>query len=492
MINSIELILPALRVHMGDWIYYVTFLGMEQIADRIEFAEEFHQSPTLKMLIQREITDRSQHISDYLLKQPQRFFNSLIVGVYGGSPIWQEFKIDTNSEFDAALLPLHLEGSLGVLRLNGEERLFAIDGQHRVQGIRKALEENKELKSEEVSVIFVSHRNNPEGMERTRRLFATLNRYAKPVKKSEIIALDEDDTIAIVTRDLVEEHALFCDQFLFKTEMKPDIRLETRNIFELVKRDFILNEITLSKNVIVRVKKKDFVWLIIDYERKQTYTVRKEKNELKIYYQKISTAKTKSISRNDGNNITSIITLYDVLETVLREKGKTWNNFKKFRPNPLTVKQYYNRAVKFWNTMVEFFPPLKEFKETPPGKSVAAQYRNESGGNLLFRPVGLEIVATVVREAINNGMTEREAIKRVSKISMDLTNEPWVGLLWDKTNQRMLTDSPNKKVAKQLLFYNIGGDLKKINTDEEKVRKEYAGLLKKEETEVELPRLYTS
>ncbi len=487
-----ELTLPALRARMGDWVYYVTFLQMEEIAQRIELAEDIHSSFTLKDMIQRQITDRSNPISEYLLNQTQRFFNSLIVGVYGDSPNWLELAIESNRQFDAETLPLYLEGALGILQLDGKEKLFAIDGQHRVQGIKKALEENNELKREEVSIIFVAHRKGPDGLERTRRLFTTLNRYAKPVKKSEIIALDEDDTIAIVTRDLVEEHPLFCDQFLFKTEIKPDIRLETRNIFELVKRDFILNEITLSKNVKVRVKKKDFVWQIIDYERKQTYTVRKEKNELKIYYQKISTAKTKSISRNDGNNITSIITLYDVLETVLRNKEKKWHDFKRFRPNPLVISHYYDRAVKFWDTMVEFFPPLKEFKETPPGKSVAAQYRSESGGNMLFRPVGLEIVATVIREAINHGMTEKEAIKRVSKISMDLTNEPWIGLLWDKTNQRMLTDSPNKKVAKQLLFYNIGGDLQKINTDEEKVRKEYAGLLKKEEAEVELPQLYTS
>ena len=164
------LVLPALRVNMGDWVYYVTFLGMEEIARRIEFAEEIHPSSTLKMLIQREITDRSKNISEYLLNQPQRFFNSLIIGVYGGSPNWHEFKSDTKLEFDEELLPLHIEGALGILRLNGEETLFAIDGQHRVEGIKNALKENSELKREEVTAIFVSHSNDSEGMERTRRL----------------------------------------------------------------------------------------------------------------------------------------------------------------------------------------------------------------------------------------------------------------------------------------------------------------------------------
>lgn len=46
-------------------------------------------------------------------------------------------------------------------------------------------------------------------MERSRRLFTTLNRYAKPVSKTDIIALDEDDIVAIVTRMLMEEYPLF-------------------------------------------------------------------------------------------------------------------------------------------------------------------------------------------------------------------------------------------------------------------------------------------
>ena len=48
MDNNTELILPALRVHMGDWIYYVTFLGMEQIADRMSLQRTFIQVQHLK------------------------------------------------------------------------------------------------------------------------------------------------------------------------------------------------------------------------------------------------------------------------------------------------------------------------------------------------------------------------------------------------------------------------------------------------------------
>ena len=418
MKDSKELIIPALRAHMGDWIYYVTFLRMDQIADQIHIAQEIHTSNVLKDMIQREITNRAGQISDYLLKQPQRFFNSLIVGVYGGSPNWYELKIGTNPRFNAPVLPRELAGVLGVLRLDGTQTLFAIDGQHRLQGIKQALKANDELKQEEVSVIFVAHRNDSDGLERTRRLFTTLNRYAKPVSKSEIVALDEDDILAITTRELVEKHPLF--------------------------------------------------------------------------QEKISLAKTKAVAVKDNRSFTTIITLYDVLEILFRKQGRGWNEFKRHRPADDYISNFYFKSAQFWDTMVEHFPPLAEVLTSQPGENVAGRYRHREGGHLLFRPVGLLIIAHVVRQAKDSGLPEKEAIKRISEISMELTDEPWVGLLWDKINQRMISGPPPQKVAKHLLFYNIGGDLDQINTNEEKLRREYAGLINRIPSEVTLVRFYSS
>ena len=418
MKDSKELIIPALRAHMGDWIYYVTFLRMDQIADQIHIAQEIHTSNVLKDMIQRQITNRAGQISEYLLKQPQRFFNTLIVGVYGGSPDWYELAIGPNPHFDAPALPPELDGVLGVLRLDGTQTFFAIDGQHRVQGIKQALKKNENLKTEEVGVIFVAHQTGPDGMERTRRLFTTLNRYAKPVSKSEIVALDEDDILAITTRELVEKHPLF--------------------------------------------------------------------------QEKISLAKTKAVAVKDNRSFTTIITLYDVLEILFRKKGRGWSEFKRHRPADDDISNFYVKSAQFWDTMVEHFPPLSEVLKSQPGENVAGRYRHREGGHLLFRPVGLLIVAHVVRQAKDSGLAEKEAIKRISEISMELTNEPWVGLLWDKTNRRMISGPPPQKVAKELLFYNIGGDMDQINTSEEKLRREYAGLINRTPSEVTLARFYSS
>lgn len=205
--------LPSLRGRFGDWAYYATLMKLEQVANRIDYAKDIHSSERLSELIQRELRGgRAREIRDYLRTNNDRFFNSLVVAIYDGSPGWHELDIspqgdDINPE-DLDDTALH---SIGFLSITNDEKIFALDGQHRLAGIQEALKDDPELGSEELSVIFVAHHNTPQGMQRTRKLFTTLNKQAKPVKKSEIIALDESDVMAIATRHLVENHQYFND-----------------------------------------------------------------------------------------------------------------------------------------------------------------------------------------------------------------------------------------------------------------------------------------
>lgn len=206
-----ELRVPALKAHIGDWIYYAAFLKIRDIAQRVFLAEEIHTHQGLRDMIQRAI-DESRHaeaIKQYLLNKPQRFFNALVIGVYGGAPNFLELELHQGPRFDPTGLPDYFEGAFGILQFSGDEKLFAIDGQHRVVGIKKAVAQSQALGEEEVIALFVPHSHDAAGMERSRRLFTTLNRYAKPVSKMDIIALDEDDIVAIVTRMLVEQYNLF-------------------------------------------------------------------------------------------------------------------------------------------------------------------------------------------------------------------------------------------------------------------------------------------
>lgn len=202
-----------MRGVMGDWIYYVTLLPFQEISNRIKRTEEIHSSLLLREMIQRALTPRSKTIATYLKTQPQHFFNAIVVGVYEGQPEWHQLNVRKSDLFDPANLETRVANSLGILTLSGEEKLFAIDGQHRVEGIKQFVKEleGEKLKGleDEICAIFVAHSNQPTGLQKTRRLFATLNRYAKPVSLMEIIALDEDDVVAITCRDLLETHSLF-------------------------------------------------------------------------------------------------------------------------------------------------------------------------------------------------------------------------------------------------------------------------------------------
>ena len=412
------LFLPALRARMGDWVYYVSFMQMGAIAARISVVDDIHTGESLKDWLQRMLTKNSTKIAQYLLGQEQRLFNAIVVGTYGGRPNWHEISVKGKGKL--VEVPENMEGVMGFLELQGNETLFAIDGQHRVKGIKEALIEDATLGFEEVCTIFVkgvtAHKRSkdPEGFQRTRRLFSTLNRYAKPVQKRDIIALDEDDVIAIITRRLLEEHPLLTD--------------------------------------------------------------------------KVSMVATKSMSPHDKSNLTTIVTLYDVMNIVLRDRYRGWEDYKRWRPPESDVEEFFRKATLFWDRMCRSFKPLRDLKDSSHGDYVASKYRSPGGGHLLFRPIGLLLVARVIAD-LSADMSDAAAVSRVANSPTDLSKAPWVGLLWDAANERMLTAGENQKVGLQLLYHALGGDLGRSSyrTTAAELKEELAGILKRDVSGVRLP-----
>lgn len=204
-------VLPALRGRFGDWIYYSSMMPLSLMADNVSYVKDVHKSKQLSDMVQRTLKNkRLDDIVRYLHEEDDRFFNSLVLAVYGGTPRWFPAEMQSNSSsFELTKFPGELKNSVGFLRFAGEEKIIAIDGQHRLGGIKEHVESNGPG-DDLVPVIFVAHNSaNERTMERTRRLFTALNKHAQAVKKSEIIALDENDLMAIVTRRLVEYHPWF-------------------------------------------------------------------------------------------------------------------------------------------------------------------------------------------------------------------------------------------------------------------------------------------
>lgn len=216
-------IIPVIKAHMGGRDYYLGKMSMQDIAAKIQFYSDLRESKELETMLQRELKKRSLEMTEYLLKQPERFYGAIIIASWGGKPSYKEIQMEDHPILSGT------EFKYGVLVFDGKQEYFALDGQHRLKSIKEAINTDQSLRSEEVAVIIIPHEQTEEGNVKTRRLFHTLNRYAKPTTTGENISLDEDNVISIVTRMLVRNVPL----------LRPDLlELEKGNIAKSQSKQF--------------------------------------------------------------------------------------------------------------------------------------------------------------------------------------------------------------------------------------------------------------
>jgi DNA sulfur modification protein DndB len=412
--------IPAIRAKIGDWVYYIGALSFGEITSCVKKIDnELHKSEGLSDAIQRSITDNYKNIKDYILNQEERFFNSLVLAIYDGDPEWIEVELAFE---DAEYF------NIGFLKLNGEEKIFPVDGQHRVEGIKSAVTENQNLLKEKIPVIFIGHQNNAEGMQRTRRLFSTLNRYAKPVSMSDIVALDEDDSAAIITRFLVENFDLFMGDKIVASQQK----------------------------AIPDHNKKCITSLITLYECNLELT--------KFFF-------------------------IEKLKNTSAYKEVSWNDFKKFRPNNLILEELIRFVESYWGSFIRTIEDIDIFL-TSDKKDSALEFRNnDNGGNILFRPVGLvPFVQATLKEAKIYHLTDSvkindlnffdEVLAPFADIDFVLAGVPWKNVVWDPINKIMKTGI-SKKLIKLLFFYsaNLQNQENITSTETIFMKKNYASAI---------------
>jgi len=393
---------PALRCEMGDWIYYITYLRFSDVSIWIKQTDEVHKSERLRDMIQREIRSRVNPIVEYLVEQKERFFNAIVVGVYGGSPQWFPIKVGDSPVLGASDLDEESRASIGLLRLEGGEKLFAIDGQHRVVAIKKVLEQTKSLKSEEVCAIFVSHSIDEVGMRRTRRLFSTLNRYAVPVSKGEIVALSEDDAFAITTRRLVEEFTL------------------------------------------LKSGKKDQIGF--------------------VHFGK--TTPLPQTDRTSLTSLLSLYEIVTTLHIPFSDKAarRQMEKLKHRRPTETTLKSIYAQQTKYWALLVKQFSEYRELFDSAPKDHIAAKYRSSNGGHFMFRPAGQQAFARATRTIMDRGISMAKSVEALSRCPMSLASPPWSGVLWN-TATRRISSKTSKLLIDGLLLHYAGQKPRKSDFD---------------------------
>ena len=435
---------PALRAHMGDWTYYIVKMRMREVAAEVKFGSEVHNDYTLDEAIQRTIRESrvKTEIVSFLTGRDDRFFSSLVVAATGGSPKFYPVSIDDDPQFAIFSDEPSIEESFGVLRFSGDQSYYALDGQHRLKAIKTLLQPEDEservepplnFENEEISVLMVirpQDTSEDDWLQSYRRLFSSLNRYARPTDADTNIIMDEDDVFAILTRRLIAHHGFF---------KAPGRHLDSLRV------------------------------------------------------------QTKGASLREGtSHFTTLRQLYamnEVLLTTYARDNNGWGcgigretdvkRFKRFRPQEDYIDELFDELSVYWDALIEAIPDL-----TSSEPSEAKNHEDETADNVLFWPIGQDVMITIARALLNRipnptqNPTREEAItalEPLGKVDWRLYHVPWRGLLLvpaptranpDRWSMRNESRKQATDTAKRVLRWITG-----LDENEDELRDEYQSRL---------------
>ena len=205
----------AIKGRLGTTDYWIVSMKAGELIRAVKFPKEMEgwDNMSIDEYYQRKINYnrvRSQ-IAPYLAKDKDRFFGAIIVTVMNPENI----SFEPLSALAKELPNLYsgITRDMGVLTFSGEEIFVPLDGQHRVKAIEFAItgkdNEGKsinnikpcaELTKEDVTVIFI-----PYNVQKSRKIFTRVNRYARQTTKGQSIIMDDDDIIAVLARRVADD-----------------------------------------------------------------------------------------------------------------------------------------------------------------------------------------------------------------------------------------------------------------------------------------------
>lgn len=381
-------IFPGLRASMGRWNYFIVKMSLRDVAAHIKFATEGFEGSTLDRALQRELNESraKEEIVSYLTGQPDRFFNSIVIAAIGGEPQWFPVSMADDPRFELMADDPVLSNSFGLLRFNGQEKYYALDGQHRLKAIRELVRPDSDVyhqrpdgfDDEELSVVLVvpgDAEDDGEFRRRFRRLFGHLNRYAKPMDLATSIIMDEDDAIAIGTRRLISEHPYF-----FREGDERDSTM-----------------IDMRKGTSMNTSAPHFT-------------------KLEVLYRMNTELLHSSVRSEEG-----------------WYKGRKLADFKRFRPDDDYIDALYEELSDIWSGLIDVLPdlgrePIKMRNHAVVGSDGSSDERD----SLLFWPIGQEMLAGVVRRMLDvasPGTSVVDALAELGRIPWDLDQDPWINFV---------------------------------------------------------------
>jgi DNA sulfur modification protein DndB len=424
---------PAIRFRMGNWNYYVVRMSMRELSENVKFAYQVYEDRTLDEAIQRVLNERrvKKDIVTYLKRQPDRFFSSVVIAALGGEPKFYNVEITDDEKFAVFRDDRRLNETFGILRFDGSQDYYALDGQHRLAAIKTLLDTSDELSegapegfpNDEISVIVVvpsDEEGHENFMRRYRRLFSNLNRYAKAMDQATNIIMDEDDVFAILTRRLITEHEFFTS---------PGRHRESR---------------------------------------------------------RIKTDRGKNLREGDSY-FTSIETFYDMNKELLSSRSREnrgWGpepgaekleEFVRFRPDEEVIEALYHELTLYWNGILEEIPYLRNDPANMRVHSLTSEEESaEQSDNLLFWPIGQEMLAKLARDLLDRRLADPEhpdadgvsrALRGLGSLEWRLHHPPWRYFLLtqdpktEKWKMRSEDRTEAVRVGRRIQMWVLGDEL---------------------------------
>lgn len=203
-----SVVIPALKGKIGNTDYFQAIMTADELVRSVRAAKDTDEWANMSIAdrLQREPSMKriKEQIVPYLANHADRFFGSIIVLVWKG-----KVEFESLSEFNAKV-PKAYENQgkkMGFMTIDGGT-LIALDGQHRLLALNSVCRDREiegefvdEVPSDQVSVIFINHEDNIK----TRNIFNTVNKYAKPTSTGDNIITSETDCYAILSRWLLDK-----------------------------------------------------------------------------------------------------------------------------------------------------------------------------------------------------------------------------------------------------------------------------------------------
>ncbi len=181
--------LAAVRGRMGKRDFYVVMFPLALVPQYFKF-QDWGSMPA-EQRAQRTLSEkRVPEIARYMLEHEDDWVFSSLTASF-----------DTEEEF----IPSELDGGLGILRLPLTTKFLINDGQHRRAAIERALQENKLLETQHISVVLFPM----EDLERSQQVFSDLNRTVHKTSRSLDILYDHRDPVNPLTIAVADNVPVF-------------------------------------------------------------------------------------------------------------------------------------------------------------------------------------------------------------------------------------------------------------------------------------------